>query len=107
MYQDWRPTFLNNKLKNHVMDKIKFQSGSSSPFFKAVDKEVNEMMTATGLLKKAKRLLYIKTLFYVLLFAASYFALFIFAHSSFLSLVIIYIMTGLSGFFLPFTFFLV
>ena len=84
------------------MDKIKFQSGSSSPFFKAVDKEVNEMMTATGLLKKAKRLLYIKTVFYVLLFAASYSALFIVAHSSFANLVINYIMIGLSGILLAF-----
>lgn len=84
------------------MDKIKFQSGSSSPFFKSLDKEVNEILATTNLLKKAKRLLYIKAVFYTLFFISSYSALFILEHSSFASLAFNYVLIGLSGILLAF-----
>jgi len=84
------------------MNKIKFQSGSSSPFFRSLDKEVDEMLAATGLLKKAKRLLYVKAVFYTLLFTGSYAALFIIGHTSFAGLVINYVLIGLTGILLAF-----
>ena len=55
--------------KVKLMEKIKFQTGASSLFFKSLDKEVDEMIEKKDLLNKAKKLLYIKTIFYVLLFA--------------------------------------
>lgn len=84
------------------MNKIKFQSGSSSPFFKALDKEVIEMLKEKDLLKKAKRKLYIKAAFYILVFAGSYSALFIIEHSSFVSLASNYIIIGITGILLAF-----
>ena len=84
------------------MDKIKFQSGSSSPFFKALDKEVDEMLHVTGLARKAKRLLYIKAVFYILLFIGCYSSLFIIEHSSFVVLAINFILIGLTGILLAF-----
>jgi len=84
------------------MDKIKFQSGSSSPFFRSLNKAVDEMMTATNLVSNAKKLLYIKAVFYILLFAGSYSALFIVEHSSFITLVLNYVLMGLSGILLAF-----
>lgn len=84
------------------MNKIKFQSGSSSPFFKALNKEVGEMLVNTPLIKKATRLLYIKALFYILLFAASYWLLFIIEHASFLSLAFNYVLIGITGILLAF-----
>lgn len=84
------------------MDKIKFQSGSSSPFFRSLNKAVDEMMTATNLASKAKKLLYVKAVFYILLFASSYSALFIVEHSSFIILILNYVLIGLSGILLAF-----
>lgn len=83
------------------MNKIRFQSGSSSAFFRALDKEVDEMLTSTRLVK-AKRLLYIKALFYILLFSGSYSALFIIEHSSFAGLAFNYVLIGLTGILLAF-----
>ena len=84
------------------MEKIKFQSGSSSPFFRSLNKEVDEMIERNGLLKKARRTLYIKTAFYVLLFAGVYSSLYLIDHSSFISLALNYVLIGLTGIVLAF-----
>jgi linoleoyl-CoA desaturase len=84
------------------MEKIKFQTGSSSLFFKALDKEVDEMIERNGLLKKARKILYIKTVFYVLLFAGTYSSLYLLYHSSFISLAFNYVLIGLTGILLAF-----
>jgi linoleoyl-CoA desaturase len=84
------------------MEKIKFQAGSSSLFFKSLNKEVEEMIEKKDLLKKAKRKLYIKTLFYVLLFAGSYSCLYVLDHLSFTGLAINYVLIGLTGILLAF-----
>jgi len=84
------------------MDKIKFQSGSSSAFFKSLDKEVDEIIETKGLLKKGKKILYIKTIFYVLLFAGIYSSLYLIDHSSFISLAVNYVLIGLTGILLAF-----
>lgn len=84
------------------MEKIKFKSGSSSLFFRSLNKEVTEMMERDGLLKKAKRLLYIKTIVYLLLFIGAYSGLYLIDHSSFVSLVLNYTLIGLTGILLAF-----
>jgi len=84
------------------MEKIKFQSGSSSLFFKSLDKEVDEMIRTKGLLKKARRLLYIKTVFYILMFSGTYASLYLSDHSSFGSLAFNYVLIGLTGILLAF-----
>jgi linoleoyl-CoA desaturase len=84
------------------MEKIKFQAGSSSLFFRSLDKEVDEMIEKNGLLKKAKRVLYIKTAFYILLFAGMYLSLYLIDHSSFISLALNYVLIGLTGILLAF-----
>jgi linoleoyl-CoA desaturase len=84
------------------MEKIKFRSGSSSLFFKSLDKEVDEMMKKNDLLKKAKRILYIKTVFYIVLFSGAYSCLYFIDHSSFFSLAGNYVLIGLTGILLAF-----
>ena len=84
------------------MEKIKFQSGSSSMFFRSLNKEVNEMMGQNDLLKKARRILYLKTVFYVALFAGMYSSLYLIDHSSFISLALNYVLIGLTGILLAF-----
>src|SRR5215203_5102701 len=84
------------------MEKIKFRSGSSSRFFRSLNKEVDEMMERNGFLKKARKILYIKTIFYVILFAGTYSCLYLIDHSSFISLVINYVLIGLTGILLAF-----
>jgi hypothetical protein len=44
--------------------KNKISTGSSSLFFRSLDKEVDEMIERNGLLKKARKNLYIKTFLY-------------------------------------------
>jgi linoleoyl-CoA desaturase len=84
------------------MKKIKFQSGSSSPFFRSLDKEVDDMLRSTKLIGKAKRLLYIKTVFYIVLFLGSYSMLFIIEHVTFIGLALNYVAIGLTGILLAF-----
>src|SRR4030095_1485902 len=84
------------------MEKIKFQSGSFSPFFRSLDKEVDEMIERNGLLKKARKILYIKTILYILLFAGTYLSLYLIDHSSFISLALNYVLIGLTGILLAF-----
>ena len=67
------------------MEKIKFQSGSSSLFFRSLNKEVGEMIERNGLLKKARKILYMKTVFYIILFAGAYSSLFFIDYSSFIN----------------------
>ena len=84
------------------MEKIKFRSGSSSVFFTSLDREVDEMIEGNGLLKKARKILYIKTIFYVLLFAGMYLSFYLVDHSSFINLAINYVLVGLTGILLAF-----
>lgn len=84
------------------MEKIKFQAGSSSLFFRSLDKEVQKMIEEKGLLKKAKKRLYIKTVFYTLLFAGAYSSLYLIDHLSFSSLAINYVLIGITGILLAF-----
>lgn len=84
------------------MNKIKFQSGSCSPFFKALDKEVTQLLHNTDLMKKANKLLRIKTIFYILLFTGSYSLLFFAGHTSFGPLALNYVLVGLTGILLAF-----
>lgn len=84
------------------MEKIKFQSGSSSLFFRSLNEEVDEMIKRNGLLKKARKILYIKTVFYIILFAGAYSSLFLIDHSSFINLAVNYVLIGLTGILLAF-----
>jgi len=84
------------------MEKIKFQYGSSSPFFRSLNKEVHEMMIIKGLLQKARKILYMKTLFYILLFGSAYVSLYFIDHRSFFSFALNYILIGLFGILLAF-----
>jgi len=84
------------------MEKIKFQSGSSSRFFRSLDKEVDEMMEKNDLLRKARKTLYLKTIFYIILFTGSYSCLYFIDHSSFASLTLNYVLIGLTGILLAF-----
>lgn len=84
------------------MEKIKFQSGSSSPFFRSLDKEVDEMIRTKSLLNKARKILQIKAVFYILIFSVAYESLFILDHLSFLSLTLNYVLIGLTGILLAF-----
>jgi linoleoyl-CoA desaturase len=88
--------------KVKLMEKIKFQTGASSLFFKSLDKEVDEMIEKKDLLNKAKKLLYIKTIFYVLLFAGAYSSLYLMDHLSFVGLAVNYILIGITGILLAF-----
>lgn len=83
------------------MEKIKFQAGSSSLFFRSLDKEVNLMMEKSDLLRIARKRLYIKTVFYIILFTGSYSGIYFIDHS-FWSLILNYILIGLSGILLAF-----
>jgi hypothetical protein len=58
------------------MKKIEYSTGSSSAFFKALNKEVQEQIINTGLLQKARRELWMKMLFYFLLHICSYVVLY-------------------------------
>ncbi|HEX6847538.1 MAG TPA: acyl-CoA desaturase [Chitinophagaceae bacterium] len=84
------------------MEKLKYQFGSSSAFFRSLDKEVDELIERSGLLKKAKKLLYIKTIFYIILFAGSYSGLYFIDYSSFIGLAFNYALVGLTGILLAF-----
>ena len=60
------------------------------------------MIERNGLLKKARKILYIKTVFYIILFAGAYSSLFLLDHSSFINLAVNYVLIGLTGILLAF-----
>lgn len=79
------------------MQKIKFHVGSTSPFFSALNKEVEELVVANDYLRKAKRLLWSKMFFYFSLHICAYVFLYSFPHVNQLSFILNYIFIGISG----------
>src|SRR5687767_12663509 len=79
------------------MEKIKFEIGSSSPFFNSLNKKVRRVLTQTKLLERAKKLLWRKMGFYILIHLVAYAMLFLLPHPHLASLVINYVFLGLSG----------
>ena len=84
------------------MQKIKFNTGSSSAFFNSLDKEVKHHVFSTGIYRRAKRSLWVKMFFYFLLHLGSYLLLFFQPYSQESSLIFNYIFVGLSGLLLAF-----
>lgn len=84
------------------MTKIKFRSGSSSPFFQSLDAEVNSLLTRSHALVKAKRALWIKMIVYSLVHASSYVLLFTLQPVELSGLIGCYLFIGLSGLLLGF-----
>lgn len=85
------------------MTKIKYSSGSaSSLFFHSLDKEVNQLLSSTGLLSAARKRLWYKMYFYFLLHAVSYLLLFITPHEQTGWLIFNYVLIGVSGLLLGF-----
>lgn len=85
-----------------IIKKIKFPNGSSSPFFSALDQEVKQLLSSSGVWKKAYRLLWIKLAFYLSLHLSAYILLFTLPHPGFGSLLSNYIFIGISGMLLAF-----
>jgi len=83
------------------MKKIKFPVGSSSIFFKALNKDIERILSRTNLLLHAKRLLWFKMVFYFLLHVSSYVVLFIFPLGK-TALLFSYTFIGISGILLAF-----
>ena len=83
------------------MKKIKFPIGSSSAFFNALNKDVERILSGTKLLMNAKRLLWVKTVFYFLLHVGAYVALFAFPLGK-TGLLFSYTFIGLTGIHLAF-----
>jgi linoleoyl-CoA desaturase len=79
------------------MKKIKFAKGSSSLFFQSVNEKVEKQIITTGLLQKAKKLLWRKMAFYFLLHAASYILLLSVHYQKPAGLILNFIFIGLSG----------
>jgi linoleoyl-CoA desaturase len=84
------------------MKKIKFNMGSSSPFFNSLNLEVENSILGIGLLAKAKKILWIKMVFYFLLHISSYLVLFLVPHLQPAGLILNYIFIGISGILLAF-----
>lgn len=84
------------------MKKIRFSIGASSPFFAALDRDVERLLSKTKLLLVAKRLLWMKMIFYFLLHIASYVILFLLPHKQLFTLVANYTCIGVSGILLAF-----
>lgn len=84
------------------MKKIKFRSGSSSTFFQSLDAEIRNLLSSTDLLKKARKRLWAKMMFYFLLHASAYLVLFLTEPDSFPALLVCYIFIGVSGLLLGF-----
>jgi linoleoyl-CoA desaturase len=76
--------------------------GSSSLFFNSLNKDVQRLLANTKLLTKAKRLLWFKMVFYLLLHLSSYLILFLLPHRTIAILVLNYVFIGLSGILLAF-----
>lgn len=84
------------------MKKIKFISGSSSRFFISLNTDVEDLLLQKNLLLKARRLLWIKMIFYFSLHLSSYIILYSFNHEKLINIIINYIFIGLSGILLAF-----
>jgi linoleoyl-CoA desaturase len=84
------------------MTKIKFRSGSSSPFFQSLDAEVSSHLTKSHVLAKARRNLWTKMIIYSLVHASSYVLLFTLQPRELLGLIGCYLFMGLSGLLLGF-----
>lgn len=88
--------------RNDFMNKIKFPAGSSSLFFNSLNEDVEEMFAKTSLLKKRKRLLWLKMAFYFAVHISSYIILFLVHPQEITGLVMNYIFIGISGMLLAF-----
>jgi linoleoyl-CoA desaturase len=84
------------------MKKIKFATGSSSPFFTALEKDVQRILFSTRLLRKANNMLWGKMIFYFLLYLIAIFNFFFIEHHYLHGLIVSYISLGLSGILLAF-----
>lgn len=84
------------------MKKIKFSAGSSSPFFQSLNSAVQQQIIATPAFARARRLLWIKTVFYFALHISSYLLLFLHSGHEMSGLVLNYAFIGLSGLLLGF-----
>jgi linoleoyl-CoA desaturase len=82
--------------------KIKFSTGSSSVFFNSLNAEVEQKILNADLLAKAKKILWIKAVFYVLLHLSAYAVFLLVPHAEISSLVLNYVFIGLSGILLAF-----
>jgi len=76
--------------------KIKFLRGSSSPFYTSLNNEVNKLLNQNNL-AKARKLLWVKMIFYFSLHILSYITLYVLPHNSLLALVLNFVFIGLSG----------
>jgi linoleoyl-CoA desaturase len=84
------------------MNKIKFPAGASSVFFNSLNEEVERMFAQTGLLKRRRRLLWVKMVFYFGIHISAYAMLFLFHPLGTVWLATNYIFIGLSGMLLAF-----
>ncbi len=84
------------------MKKIKYNAGSSSAFFKSLNKDVQEQLVSTDWLKKARVTLWLKMIFYLLLHISSYFVLYSQADPTTGRLILCYLFAGISGILLGF-----
>lgn len=79
------------------MQKIKFHVGSTSPFFSSLNKEVEYLIISNNYLNKARRLLWMKMIFYFTPHLCAYIMLYAFPHESLAGFIFNYIFIGLSG----------
>ncbi len=84
------------------MNKIKFHFGATSPFFNSLNKDVELLIQRNNYLVKARRLLWIKMIFYVSLHLSCYVILYALPHTSLVSFILNYVCIGLSGILLAF-----
>ncbi|HZY80020.1 MAG TPA: acyl-CoA desaturase [Cyclobacteriaceae bacterium] len=80
---------------------VKLKFPEADDFFSELQLHVKQTVT-TDVHKKSVRLLWLKLFFYFLLFSASYASLYVFNHEKLFTLVINYILIGLSGILLAF-----
>lgn len=83
------------------MNEIKF-SQTTSTFYKSIQAEIKFLLEKKNVLHKAQILLWTKFIFYFSCFIFSYSSLFLFEHTSFISILLNYIAIGISGIFLAF-----
>ncbi len=84
------------------MAKIKFRSGSSSLFFQSLDNSIRKVLTVNDLLKRSRRKLWIKMIFYFLLHICAYAVLSISRPEGLAGLIPAYVFIGVSGLLLGF-----
>ena len=84
------------------MNKIKFKSGSSSFFFRSLDRDIKTLLSETDLLARAKKRLWIKMILYFLVHVSAYVVLFLAPHENLPALLSNYIFIGVSGLLLAF-----